>query len=237
MSFWRFNEGRGTVTVDAASWPFGGVYRFGVLTPAVAPSFSFSRNGEPKSDGEVRADWNPERRSAPPAAWAVSTAPEGGFAQSVGGRPAYLRLNGTDAHLRRLTAVLTRVPLGGNLSVAVPIGASTAQDKKERLLHVGDSVPVGTRLVYRPEPGAHDAWPGEASGQEDRDDLLGGSTWSDEAFPHEWLSYRVETEGGDISINTATVALSVQVDRDDPHLVWPSKVCQTLPKRSKQTTA
>lgn len=43
VSLWTFTEGRGTVTVDSASWrkPAGGaggsgIARFGVLSPAVA---------------------------------------------------------------------------------------------------------------------------------------------------------------------------------------------------------
>lgn len=227
MGLWTFNEGRGTVTVESASWRSpGGVARFGVLTPAVAiaPSAtaivaSTAESSERLSD---TVDAGLERPSAPLLAWAVSTAPEGELVRSFDTRPFLLRVNGTDAHLRPLTAVFTRVPAGGALSVAAPVGgvpALSVDQEPERVLEVGDAVPVGTRLVYKPESGAHDAWPDESTGV-----TWDGRDWTTEAAPYDWLAYRVEAEGGEISANEAVVALSVRPEDITPRLSWPSKV-------------
>lgn len=224
VGLWTFSEGRGTVTVDSASWRSGsGIARFGVLTPAVAftPASSPLLSPRMETDGSSVASaavqW-PERPNAPLPAWAVSTAPSGGLVRSFDTRPSFFRINGTDAHLRPLTAVLTRAPAGGTLFLASPIG-STASDEDEKVLEVGHSVPVGARLVYRPDAGAHDPFP-------DSDERVtwDGGDGATEADPYDWLAYRVETEGGEVSDNEAVVALSVRPVTDTPHLSWPSKV-------------
>lgn len=205
------------MTVDSASWRSGNVARFGALTPAVALSPLDSALHVITADDA--SDTALEPPSAPIAAWAVSACPEGGLARSFHGRPVFFRVNGTDSHLRPLTAVLTRAPAGGTLSLTSPIGAvATADAGEEKVLEVGDTVPVGTRLVYQPNPGAHDSWDSTGGG-------YGGiGNWTTEASPYDWLSYRVETEGGEISANEVDVVLSVRVNTDSPHLSWPSKV-------------
>lgn len=163
------------------------------------------------------------------ATWAVSTAPVGTLARSYDGRPFFLRVNGTDAHVSRpLQAVLTRVPTGGNLSVAPPIGqASSAigldgEEQDAALLRIDDAVPVGTRLVYTPDAGAHDPWLEGNVGE-----YGGGGTadWTSEGEPYDWFAYRVEAEGGgETSANEAVVALSVRPELNAPRLEWLSKV-------------
>lgn len=113
------------------------------------------------------------------------------------------------------------------LEVAAPVGGSDAGvrlsdmlDTPGRVLGVGDAVPLGTRLMYTPNSGAHDPWPHENNVSWDAD-----GDWTAEAAPYDWLAYRVETsDGGEISTNEAVVALSVRPDGAGPRLSWPSKV-------------
>lgn len=217
--------------MDAASWYSQGVSRFGVLTPAIAESSSASTPLESAAEAQDATDEGLERPGARLAAWAVSTAPEGGSAHSVEGQPSFLRLNGTDAHLRQLTAVLTRAPAGGNLSIAKPLGMSTAEGSAEHPFQTGDFIPLGTRLVYRPEPGGHDGWPDISLRQENKSSASHASGWARDTPSYDWLSYRVKTEGGEVSANEAVVTLSVRLKKGGPQLVWAKKV------REQQTAA
>lgn len=235
FSLWKFDEGRGTVTVDAASWRSrerGGITHFGVVSPAVvaaAPSSSVLETLSPAANAGGGAREVPERPDAPMATWAVSTAPLGVLARAYDGRPFSVRVHGTDAHVRRpLQAVLTRVPSGGTLSVAAPVGQSSSiasvdgQDQEAAILAINDAMPVGTRLVYRPDAGAHDPWLGGSVGE-----YGGGSVtdWAADGEPYDWFGYRVETQGGgEVSENEAVVALSVRPTLNAAHLDWPLKV-------------
>lgn len=227
LGLWMFNEGRGTVTVDSASWRSpDGVARFGVLTPAVAvasPATDILASMAEGSDSLFdTAGAGLQRPSAPVMAWTVSTAPEGGLVRSFDTRPFFLRVNGTDAHSRPLISIFTRVPAGGTLSVVASASGAPAlhaDRDAERVLGVGDAVPVGTRLVYKPASGAHDPWPDDGT-----DVTWEGGDWTMEAAPYDWLAYRVETEGGEISANEAVVALSVRPEDCAWRLRWPSKV-------------
>lgn len=246
FSLWKFDEGRGTVTVDAASWRSterGGISNFGVVSPAVvaaAPSssaleaLSAATNSSAGATSEV-----PERPDAPAATWAVSTAPVGVLARSYDGRPFSVRVYGTDAHVRQpLQAVLTRVPSGGTLSVATtPVGQSSSiasvdgqAENAVAILAVNNAVPVGTRLVYRPDEGAHDPWLGGSVGEYGGGDV---DEWATEGEPYDWFQYRVETEGGgEVSENEAVVALSVRPTLNTAHLSWPLKVGAPFKRRS-----
>lgn len=160
-----------------------------------------------------------ERLNPPLATWAVSTAPVGNLVRSHDGRPLYLRVNGSDAHARPLQAILTRVPAIGSLSVAATIGESRNSAQMAPTLGVGERIPVGTRLVYRPETGAHDPWlEGSPGKYEDAAD------WKAAERPFEWLAFRVMTEDGETSANEATVALSVRPESNPLHLRWSEKV-------------
>lgn len=231
VSLWKFDEGRGTVTVDSAAWRSsqrGGITRFGVLSPAVVDAAPSSSLLESLSTTAASAEHVPERPEAPAATWAISSAPVGVLVRSDDGRPIFLRVAGTDAHARRpLQAVLTQVPTGGNLSVASPVGQSSAvgadgEEQTETALRIGDAIPVGTRLVYRPEEGAHDPWLGGSVGE------YGGvsaADWAAEGDPYDWFGYRVETEGGEeVSTNEAVMALSVRPSLHPARLDWPKKV-------------
>lgn len=115
------------------------------------------------------------------------------------------------------------------LEVAAPVGGdgggvrpsrADMLDTPGRILRVGDAVPLGTRLMYTPNSGAHDPWPYENGVSWDADE-----DWTTEATPYDWLAYRVETtDGAEISINEAVVALSVRPDETRSRLSWPSKV-------------
>lgn len=250
VSLWKFDEGRGTVTVDSAAWRSsqrGGITRFGVLSPAAVDAGPASSLLESFSPTTASAEQVPERPDAPAATWAISTAPVGVLVRSDDGRPVFVRVAGTDAHARRpLQAVLTQVPSGGNLSVAAPVGQSSTvgddgEEQTETALRIGDAIPVGTRLVYRPEEGAHDPWLGGSVGE------YGGvsaADWAAEGDPYDWFGYRVETEGGEeVSTNEAVVALSVRPSLNPPRLDWPMKVsgvaklftCGT-PQKSRDVT-
>lgn len=234
VALWKFDEGRGTVAVDSASWrsPLrGGISRFGVVSPAVAAAVPASSVLEtPFPDSAAENAWEgPRRPGAPAATWIVSTAPVGTLARSYDGRPFFVRVNGTDAHVRRpLQAMLTRVPAGGTLSVAASIGESPSAISPDEggqdaaFLKIDDVIPVGTRLVYTPDAGAHDPWLDENVGE------YGGggiADWTSEGEPYDWFTYRVEAEGGgEASANEAMVALSVRPDLSAAHLDWPSKV-------------
>lgn len=163
------------------------------------------------------------RSSAPLATWAVSTAPVGGFARSHDGRPFFLRVNGTDAHARSLVAVLTRVPSGGSLAVAAPIGESSSIAVDEQVLKIGDTVTVGTRLVYRSEVGAHDPWLDGIVGE-----YGGGTDWAAEGEPFDSFAYQVQTEGGEVSENEAVVTLSVRPEMNAAHFDWPVQVSERM---------
>lgn len=233
VSLWKFDEGRGTVSVDSAAWRSserGGITRFGVLSPAVAeaaPASSLLLDPSlfPNTAGSEQV---PERPDAPAATWAISTAPVGILVRSDDGRPIFARVAGTDAHAQRpLQAVLTQVPSGGTLSVAAPVGQSSTigvdgEEQTEAALSIGDAIPVGTRLLYRPDEGAHDPWLGGSVGE------YGGVSvvdWAAEGDPHDWFRYRVETEGGEeVSTNEAVVALSVRPSLNPARLDWPLKV-------------
>lgn len=236
FSLWKFDEGRGTVTVDAASWRSaerGGITHFGVVSPAVvaAAPFSSALSAAGTANAGGGAKKVPGHPDALAATWAVSTAPVGVLARSYDGRPFSVRVHGTDAHVRRpLQAVLTRVPSGGTLSVAAPLGQSSStasvEGPEEKLtvaiLAVNDAMPVGTRLVYQPDKGAHDPWlegtVGEYGGG-------GVDDWAAEGEPYDWFGYRVETEGGgEISENEAVVGLSVRPALNTAHLSWLLKV-------------
>lgn len=226
VALWKFDEGRGTVSVDSASWrqsAGGGIARFGVLLPSVAvDSTANSLFDTISTAGGASADigGRVERPSAPLATWAVSPAPVGGFARSYDGRPFFVRVNGTDAHVRALVAVLTRVPSGGSLAVAASIGASSSAADDE-VLEIGDAVNVGTRLIYRPEVGAHDPWSEGVIGK------YGGITdWTAEGEPFDSFAYRVQTEDGEVSENEAVVALSVRPEMNAAHFDWPIKVSE-----------
>lgn len=225
---WRFNEGRGTITVDSVSWRSGGISRFATLTPAIAPPPTEPRPIDPIASPPATPGLDQGGWGATLAAWSVSRAPEGGLARSLEGRPVFLRLNGTDAHLRRLTAVLTRAPAAGNLSIAAPVGEWTGRGDGGLALGVGDSVPIGVRLMYRPEARSLDRWLEDRSPLEDEGSSSEGSAWTDEAVPYDWVLYRVEAEGGELSVNEATVELSVSLGIDGPHVVWASKVCRRV---------
>lgn len=176
----------------------------------------------------------PERPDAPMVTWAVSIAPIEVLARSYDGRAFSVRVHGTDAHVRRpLQAVLTRVPSGGTLSVAGPVGQSASiasvdgqEEEGAAILAVGDAIPVGTRLVYQPNEGAHDPWQGGSVGE------YGGGgvdNWAAEGEPYDWFGYRVETHGGgEVSDNEAVVALSVRPTLNTAHLTWPLKVGATF---------
>lgn len=225
------------MTVDSAAWQSplrGGIARFGVVSPTVvdaAPAASILESHSPTTTAVDDDEEVPQRPDAPMATWAVSTAPVGVLARSIDGRPFSVRIAGTDAHARRpLQAVLTRVPSGGSLSVAAPVGQSSSiisadgedQDAVETALKINDVIPVGTRLVYRPDEGAHDPWLGDIVGE-----YGGGSVdeWASEGEPYDWFRYRVEAEGeGDVSTNEAVVALSVRPVMNAAHLNWPLKV-------------
>lgn len=253
VSLWKFDEGRGTVTVDSAAWRLsqrGGITRFGVLSPAVveaAPASSLLDSLSPTTATNGGAGQVPERPDAPAATWAISTAPVGVLVRSDDGRPIFVRVAGTDAHARRpLQAVLTQVPSGGTLSVAAPVGQSSTigadgEEQTEAALRIDDAIPVGTRLVYRPDAGAHDPWLGGSVGE------YGGvsaADWAAEGDPYDWFGYRVETEGGEeVSLNEAAVALSVRPSLNAARLDWPLKVgvVETLftrgvPRESRDTT-
>lgn len=221
IALWKFDEGRGTVSVDSVTSRLqGGTTSFGVILPAAAVNSTAASLLE--STGNDRSDVlaGVDRPDAPPAAWAVSTAPVGGLARSHDGRPVSLRVNGSDAHLRPLFAVLTRVPSGGSLLTAPPIGNSIDEAGEEQVaLGIGDVVPVGTKLIYRPETGAHDSWL-EGSVAE----YAGIADWAAEGEPYDWLGYRVETEAGEASANEAVVALSVRPTLNAAHVDWPLKV-------------
>lgn len=237
FSLWKFDEGRGTVTVDAASWRSterGGITNFGVVSPAVvaaAPSSSALEALSAAANSSAGASEVPQRPDASMATWAVSTAPVGVLARSYDGRPFSVRVHGTDAHAQRpLQAVLTRIPSGGTLSVATtPVGQSSSiasvdgqEETAVAMLAVNDAVPVGTRLVYRPDEGAHDPWLEGSVGE-----YGGGGVdeWAAEGEPYDWFQYRVKTEGGvEVSENEAVVALSVRPTLNTAHLSWPLKV-------------
>lgn len=231
VSLWKFDEGRGTVTVDSAAWRSsqrGGITRFGILSPAVVEAAPTSSSLLESLSNTTAADQVPERPDAPAATWAISTAPVGVMVRSDDGRPIFVRVAGTDAHARRpLQAVLTQIPTGGTLSVAPPVGQSSTagaggEGQTETVLSIGDAVPVGTRLLYRPDVGAHDPWLGGSVGE------YGGLSvvdWTAEGDPYDWFGYRVETEGGDeVSTNEAAVALSVRPSLKPARLDWPLKV-------------
>ena len=220
-ALWRFDEGRGTVAVDSASWRRRGTTTFGTVSPAVAldPTvFSVIDKGEE----HIIGDTGFKRSGSPLSTWAVSTAPVGSLARCHDGRSLYLRFNGSDANARPLQAVLTRVPAGGSLSVAAPIGESTSYARSAHAtLGIGERIPVGTRLFYQPNTGAHDPWLKDSPG-----DYEGTSPWMAEESPYDWLAYRVVTEDGETSTNEATVALSVRPDRSAVHLEWSKKVSE-----------
>lgn len=169
---------------------------------------------------DVNAGAGLERLNPPLATWAVSTAPVGNLIRSHDGRPLYLRVNGSDAHARPLQAILTRVPASGSLSVAATIGESrNSAQLAQATIGVGERIPVGTRLVYRPETEAHDPWlEGSPGKYEDAAD------WTAADRPFEWLAFRVMTEGGERSVNEATVALSVRPESNPLYLGWSEKV-------------
>lgn len=211
------------MTVDSASWRSpqrGGVARFGVITPAAAAA------GPALLQEALSQEVLPGRPDAPAATWSVSTAPVGVLSRSYDGRPFSVRVHGTDAHARwPLQAVLTRLPAGGTLSVdtTTPVGESTSGvEGDSAALSVGDVVPVGTRLVYWPDAGAHDPWLGGEVGE-----YGGGSAvdWSAEGEPYDRFGYRVEAaKGGEVSENEAVVSLSVRPSLNAAHLDWPVKV-------------
>lgn len=221
IALWGFDEGRGTVSVDSVtSRSQGGTTSFGVVLPAAAVNSTAA--SLPENPGTNRSDvfGGVDRPDAPPVTWAVSTAPVGGLARSHDGRPVSLRVNGSDAHLRPLFGVLTRVPLGGSLLMAASIGNSADEEGEEQVvLGIGDVVPVGTKLIYRPVTGAHDPWLEESVGE-----YAGVADWAAEGEPYDWLGYRVETEAGEASANEAVVALSVRPTLNAAHVDWPSKV-------------
>lgn len=221
------------MTVDSAAWRLSqrsGITRFGVLSPAVteaAPASSL-RQFPSATTASAGAGQVPERQDAPAATWAISTAPVGVLVRSDDGRPIFVRVAGTDAHARRpLQAVLTQIPSGGNLSVAASVGQSSTvgaagEEYTEVALSVGDTIPVGTKLLYRPEVGAHDPWLDESAGEYGG---LSATDWAAEGNPYDWFGYRVETEGGEeVSANEAVVALSVRPSLNPARLDWPSKV-------------
>lgn len=234
VSLWKFDEGRGTVTVDSAAWRSsdrGGIARFGVLSPAVVeatPASTLLESPPTTISTSGGAQQVPDRPDAPAVAWAISTAPVGVLVRSDDGRAVFVRVAGTDAHARRqLQAVLTQVPSGGTLSVAAPVGqlsttGADGQEQTETALRIGDAVPMGTRLVYRPDVGAHDPWLGGSIGE------YGGVSvgdWAAEGDPYDWFGYRVETAGGhEVSANEAVVALSVRPSLNAARLSWPLKV-------------
>lgn len=194
--------------------------RFGVLSPAVAVDPTTMSLVETAYTNSAHNTEVAERPRAPLATWAVSTAPVGGLVRSYDGRPFFTRLNGSDAHVRPLLAVFTRVPSGGSLSVAAPIGELIVEaNEEQRVLDIGDAIPVGTRLIYRPDDGAHDPWLEGRVGE-----YKGIDMWTSEGEPYDWFGYRVETEGGEASENEAVVALSVRPETNAAHLDWPSKV-------------
>lgn len=211
IALWKFDEGRGTVSVDSVTWRSqGSATSFGVVLPAAAVNSTAASILE-----------GVDRLDAPLATWAVSTAPVGGLVRNYDGRPISLRVNGSDAHLRPLSAVLTRVPSGGSLLSAAAMGNSIneAAGEEEAVLGIGDMFPVGTKLIYRPETGAHDSWLEGSVGE-----YAGVADWAAEGEPYDWLGYRVETEGGEVSTNEAVVALSVRPTLNAAHVDWPVKV-------------
>lgn len=226
------------MTVDSAAWQSplrGGISRFGLVSPTavdVAPAASALEALSSTTAAGGDAEEGPPRPDAPVATWAVSTAPVGVLARSFDGRPFFVRVSGIDAHARRpLQAILTRVPSGGTLSVAAPVGQSSSitsangeqkEAAAETALQIGDVIPVGTRLEYRPDAGAHDPWLGGIVGE-----YGGGGVdeWNAEGEPYDWFGYRVEAEGGgEVSTNEAAVALSVRPELNAAHLNWPLKV-------------
>lgn len=218
IALWKFDEGRGTVSVDSVTWRSQeSATSFGVIIPAAAiNSTAASLLGNvwtKRSEGVDRLD-------APPATWAVSAAPVGGFVRSDDARPISLRVNGSDAHVRPLLAVLTAVPSGGSLVTVTSVGTDEANEDQVEL-GIGDVIPVGTKLLYRPDTGAHDPWLEGIVGE-----YAGVSEWAAEGEPYDWFSYRVETEGGEASTNEVVVALSVRPALNAPHLDWPVKVSE-----------
>lgn len=104
--------------------------------------------------------------------------------------------------------------------MAASLGESAREAEIEQVaLGVDDAIPVGTRLVYRPDVGAHDPWLGGDVGE-----YGGVDGWTSEGEPYDWFAYRVETEGGESSANEAVVALSVRPSLSPAHLDWPVKV-------------
>lgn len=214
---WKFDEGRGSVTVDSASWRSGeGVAVFGVISPAVAvgPTAVSHLGTTPGSSTEVI-----KRQTVPLATWGVSTAPIGGLERSYDGRPFLIRLTGSDAHMRPLVAVMTRAPSGGSLAVARLIGESTSRAEEPMVLGLGDTIPLGTKLIYRPNAGAHDPWLEGSVGE--YGDVV---DWTVEGESYDSFSYRVETDGGEASANYAVVELSVRPGMHPAHLDWTEKV-------------
>lgn len=220
LAIWKFDEGRGTVTVDSASLRLKeGITQFGVVSPTIAvPTTAASLLTSTPSHGGTEAL---ERPKAPFETWAVSTAPVGTLVRSHDSRSFIFHANGSDAHTRPLLAVLTRIPSGGLLSVAAPIGEHISEGYVEQAeLKVGDSIPVGTRLLYRPNAGAHDPWLDGTVGK-----YPSTGDWTVGDLPYDWMSFRVETEAGESSANDAVVALSVRPGLNAAHLDWPIKVC------------
>ena len=94
-------------------------------------------------------------------------------------------------------------------------------------------IPVGTKLIYRPETGAHDSWLEGSVGE-----YAGVADWAAEGEPYDWLGYRVETEGGEASTNEAVVILRVRPTLNAAHLDWPSKVsARAKPPTSREKHA
>lgn len=163
---------------------------------------------------------NNYRWSAPTSTWASSTAPVGGFARSYDGRSLTFRVTGVDAHARPLLVVLTRIPSGGSLSVAPSIGEKISESRAAQvMLEEGDKVPAGTKLIYRPDEGAHDPWVEGGEGE-----YAGETDWAAEGSPYDWFQYRVETDRGETSANDAVMSLSVRPALGAARLEWPLKV-------------
>lgn len=221
VALWEFDEGRGTVSVDSVtSRSQGGTTSFGVILPPTAVNSTAASLPENRRTNRSDVLGGVDRPDAPLATWAVSTAPIGGFARSHDGRPVSLRVNGSDAHLRPLFGVLTRVPSGGSLLMAASIGNSVDEEGEEQVvLGIGDVIPVGTKLIYRPGTGAHDSWLEGNVGE-----YAGITDWAAEGEPYDWLGYRVETEAGETSVNEAVVTLSVRPTLNAAHVDWPFKV-------------
>lgn len=176
-AYWTFDEGRGAVAISSAS---------------ILENFFGFLTSSPETYSEISDTWF----------WAPSHAPIADRLEAAQYQPLLLSLNGSDAKLQSLQAVLTSLPAKGSLYASSGSNISTADlfafVANGKVLSIGDKFPVGVpALIYyydgiEPEP--------------------------DHIYVN--FTFKVLSGSGEESLNEGLVSIRVQVQKQSPSMLF-----------------